>query len=108
MRVKCLSVRLESLIRISDKAFKAIAFDGSEDIIPGSQVYGQDYDVIKSDAFWISEWMLEKKSIQYSCKKVAWFDSETKKMLPTYIVEVHKPDVVEPKDTNEITELRSE
>lgn len=108
MKIRCLSVRLESLNRISDKAFKAISFDGSEDIIPASQVYGQDYDVIKSDAYWISAWILEKKSIQYSHKKEAWFDADTKQMLPTYIVEKHKPDIIKPKAGNEIAELKSE
>ena len=50
MRTLCYSVRLESLVRISDKAFKATAFDGSQDIIPASQVFGRDYEVMKSDA----------------------------------------------------------
>ena len=108
MRVKCISVRFESFIPISDKAFKAKSFNGSEDIIPASQVYMKDYDVVKSEAYWISEWILEKKTIQYGRRKIAWFDSETKKMLPTYIVEKHKPDVIQPKDKNEIAELKSE
>lgn len=75
MRTLCYSVRLESLVRISDKAFKATAFDGSSDIIPASQVFGRDYEVMKSDAWWISAWILGKKSIQYSGKKQAWFDA---------------------------------
>ena len=37
MKTLCYSVRLESLVRISDKAFRATAFDGSTDIIPDSQ-----------------------------------------------------------------------
>jgi len=70
---KCYSVRLESLISISDKAYLATGFDGSEDIIPKSQVYGQDWDITKSEAYWISAWILEKKSIQYSHKKWTMF-----------------------------------
>lgn len=70
---KYYSVRLESLIDISDKAYKAIAFDGSEAIIPKSQVYGPDLEVEKSEAFWISAWILEQKELQYSTKKVRWF-----------------------------------
>lgn len=73
MKTKCYSVRLESLVSISDRAYKATAFDGSEDIIPKSQVFGQDWEVTKSEAYWISAWILEKKSIQYSSKKVKWF-----------------------------------
>ena len=105
MRTLCYSVRLESLVRISDKAFKATAFDGSSDIIPASQVFGVDYEVQKSDAYWISAWILGKKSIQYSGKKQAWFD-ESGKMLPTYTIERHTPDKKEARKSNVINELK--
>ncbi len=95
MKTKCYSVRLESLVNISDKAFKACSFNGSEDIIPKSQVFGRDWDVIKSEAYWIAAWILEKKNIQYSTKKEAWFDSDTGKMLPTYTFVKHTPQKVE-------------
>ncbi len=67
---KCYSIRLDSLISISDKCYLATAFDGSEALIPKSQVYGQDYDVRKSEAYWISAWILDKKpELQASLKK---------------------------------------
>ncbi|MDR1883737.1 MAG: hypothetical protein LBR26_13275 [Prevotella sp.] len=72
-KTKCYSVRLESLFSISEKAYKATAFDGSTAVIPKSQVFGQDFDVQKSDAYWISAWILEQKELQYSNKKVRWF-----------------------------------
>jgi len=97
MKTKCYSVRLQSLSRISAKACKATSFDGSEDIIPASQVFGQDYDVTKSDAYWISAWILSKKNIQYSSKKEAWFD-EHGNMLPTYHIEKHVPKRIEPQN----------
>lgn len=106
MRTLCFSVRLESLVRISDKAFKATAFDGSSDIIPASQVFGRDYEVQKSDAYWISAWILEKKSLQYSPKKRAWFD-ENRHQLPTYTIEHHQPEKLEPKESNIIEELKA-
>lgn len=106
MRTLCFSVRLESLVRISDKAFKATAFDGSSDIIPASQVFGRDYEVQKSDAYWISAWILEKKSLQYSPKKRAWFD-ENRHQLPTYTIEQHQPEKLEPKESNIIEELKA-
>ena len=105
MRTLCYSVRLESLVRISDKAFKATAFDGSTDIIPASQVMGRDYDVQKSDAWWISAWILEKKNIQYSGKKQAWFD-ENGHQLPTYTIERHTPEKIAAKESNIISELQ--
>jgi len=91
MKTKCYSVRLESLVSISDKAFKAIAFDGSEEIIPKSQVFGRDYDVMKSDAWWISAWILEKKNLQFSTKKEAWFNKHGK-MLPKITITRHVPE----------------
>lgn len=105
MKTLCYSVRLESMVRISDKAYRATAFDGSSDIIPASQVFGQDWDVQKSDAYWISAWILSKKRIQYSQKKQAWFD-ESGKMLPTYTIERHTPEKVEAKQSNEIDDLK--
>lgn len=103
MKVKAFSVRLSSLIKISDKAYKATAFDGSTAIIPISQVFGEDYEVIKSEAYWISEWILSKKDLQYSDKKKAWFDTESGKKLPTYQITKHIPDAVAPvnKEVNE-------
>ena len=54
MRTECVSVRLDSLVSISEKAYKAIAFDGSEAIIPKSQVFGRDYDVINATSVALS------------------------------------------------------
>lgn len=102
----CYSVRLSSLTDISEKAMKATGFDGSEAILPKSQVFGQDYDVSKSEAYWISEWILKQKSLQYSAKKEAWFDSVTRKMLPTFKIEKHEPEKHEPKESNNIERLK--
>lgn len=99
-------MRLQSLTNISDKAVKALSFNGAEDIIPKSQLFGQDYDVMKSDAYWIAAWILEKKSIQYSTKKEAWFDSNTRKMLPTYEITHHVPEKIDPLDNNTIERLK--
>lgn len=73
---KAISVRLESLVSISDKCYKATAFDGSEALIPKSQVFGQDWDVTKSEAYWISEWILDRVSIQHSRKKWTIFSKD--------------------------------
>lgn len=90
-KTKCYSVRLESLIDISDKALKATAYDGSECILPKSQVFGRDWDVLKSEAYWIAAWILEKKNLQYSGKKEAWFYTDTRKMAPSYHIDRHVP-----------------
>jgi hypothetical protein len=99
-KTKVVSVRLQSLVDISAKAYKATAFDGSTAILPKSQVFGQDYDVVKSDAYWIAEWILAQKDIQYSDKKVAWFNTETNRLEPNIIVEHHKPERIEATETN--------
>jgi hypothetical protein len=106
MRIKCNSVRLQSLVSISDKAYKATGFDGSEAILPKSQVFGVDHEVHKSDAYWISAWILEQKDLQFSTKKEAWFDKDTGQMLPSIKVEHHKPAKKESLITNEIKELQ--
>jgi hypothetical protein len=101
MKTKCYSVRLESLVSISDKAYKATAFDGSTAILPKSQVFGVDYDVQKSNAYWISEWILDKKNgFQYSDKKIGWFNTDTNRIEPniTTTIEHHIPDRIDPKE----------
>lgn len=96
-KILCYSVRLQSLTSISEKAFLAKCFNGSEDIIPKSCVFGQDYDVLKSDSYWIASWLLEKKNIQYSQKKKGWFNPITNKIEPniTIIVEKNIPVKIE-------------
>lgn len=105
MRTLCYSVRVESMRKISDKAYRVRSFDGSEDIIPASQVFGPDYEVQKCEAYWIAAWILPKKSIQWSDKKEAWFD-ENGTRLPDYTIEKHKPEKVEAKEDNEINQLK--
>lgn len=104
MRTKCFSVRLESLYRISEKACKAISFDGSSDIIPSSCIFGQDNEVLKSNAYWIAAWILPKKKIQYSNKKEAWFDEKGKR-LPSIMVDKYTPKKITAVKDNKIKEL---
>jgi hypothetical protein len=73
-KIKCYSVRLESLTSISEKAYKATAFNGSTAIIPKSMVFDYDYEVQKSCAVWIAAFILEKSDLQHSNKKVRWFE----------------------------------
>lgn len=98
MKTKCYSVRLKSLESISDRAYKATAFDGSTSILPKSQVFGNDYEVHKSQAYWISAWILEKKNLQYSRRKCGWYNSNTMKVVPSVgvVVEKHVPKRIEP------------
>ncbi len=79
-KTKVYSVRLQSLTSISAKCYKATDFNGNEDLIPKSQVFGQDWDVQKSEAYWIAAWILEQKSITYSTKKEGWYNPETNKV----------------------------
>ena len=107
MKTKCYSVRLSSLVSISDKAYKATAFDGSTTIIPKSQVFGTNYDVQKSEAYWIAAWFLEKEDVKLQCsfKKEAWFDKKTGDMLPTYRIEHHSPEKKQSLENNHIKQL---
>lgn len=105
MKTKCYSVRLESMMRISAKCYSARSFDGSEALIPASQVYGQDYEVNKSEAWWITAWILEKKDLQYSTKKEAHFYTDTGKRAPDVEIVVHVPERIEAKATTPDHEL---
>lgn len=96
MRVKCYSVRLKSLTRISDKCNLAEDWQGNKDLIPESQIFGQDWEVLKSDAYWISCWILEKKKISFSIKKCAWIDNDNFKVYPNIEVAHHIPKEIEP------------
>ncbi|NCP52969.1 MAG: hypothetical protein GW817_12005 [Flavobacteriales bacterium] len=103
---KAISVRLESLVSISDKCYKAYAFDGSEALIPKSQVFGQDYSVQKSEAYWISEWILSKNTqLQYSSKKWTIFTKEGKNIGQIEISK-HEPEKLIPLENNTIQRLK--
>lgn len=101
MRTTCYSVKLQSMFSISDKCYKAVAFDGSEALIPASQVYGKDANNSSevAEAWWITKWILEQKTLQHSTKKHAFFDSVTRKRLadgPLVTYHVHVPAPIEP------------
>lgn len=102
--MKCYSVRLKSFDPISSKCYKAVAYDGSEALIPASQCMGIDYEVGKSLAVWISAWILERKSLQYSRKKSAEFTPDGRK-ISKWKVSHHTPDKVEEVESNEIEDL---
>lgn len=106
MKSLCVSVRVESFHKISDKAYLLRSFDGREAVIPASQYYGEDFDVSKSRAVWISEWILQKKDIQWSSKKTAYFDSETRKQLPSFEIKKHVAVDMAPVENNKINDLR--
>lgn len=73
----CLSVRLESIVSISEKAYKARSFDGSEDILPKSCVFGQDYEIAKNLGMEAEEIIRLKQQlgIAHAFKNVEYSDS---------------------------------
>lgn len=93
---KCFSVRLESFTSISPICYKAVAFDGSEALIPASQYYGRDYDVQKSEAHWISAWVLKKEKLHYSKKKWTNFSKDGRNIGQIEFTH-HKPRKLDPK-----------
>lgn len=90
-KIKAYSVRVKSIKDVSDKAVLIESFDGRKDIFPNSQIFANDYDVEKSIAIWVAAWILEKKDIQFSRKKIAWFN-ELGEMLPRYQIKKHVPE----------------
>lgn len=99
------SVRLASLTAVSMKAYCAVCFDGSKDIIPKSCVLGRDNEVVKANAYWIAAWILSKKKLQYSDKKKVWAD-EKGRMLPNIKVERYVPEHIDAVESNELKELK--
>jgi hypothetical protein len=87
----CTSIKLQALIRITDKCYKAIAFDGSEALFPVSQVVCEDLE--NENAWWVTDWILQQKTIQHSKKRQAWIDTDTLDIRVYYptIVEHHVP-----------------
>ena len=80
--MKYYSVKLESLIGISDRALKIKTYDGREHIIPKSQILGYDYE---RGAYWISAWIVESKGIQHSPKHWSEFSKNGRKIPQTEI-----------------------
>lgn len=107
MEVKCYSVRLKSLESISEKMYKAKDFNGNVAFIPKSFVYGEDNEVFRSEAYWISAWILERRNLSFSGKKRALFDLDSRKMLPSQVIERYRPERKEPVENNDIESLRA-
>ena len=63
-------VKYARLVEISPKAVKVECYDGSEDILPISQIREDGYH----DAILVPTWLAEKKNIQYATKKI-WLDA---------------------------------
>lgn len=108
MKTKVYSVRISEMREISPKAVKITAFDGSSDIFPKSAVLGWDDEVGKCEAVWIAAWILPKKGLQYSDKKVRFMDDCGRlwRERPVLEKEYHAAPAVNPVDNNEIDELR--
>lgn len=90
---------------ISDKAYLATSFDGRDCVLPKRMVFGRDYEVQKSEAYWIAAWILEKKDIQYTTKKKAWFDDKTGNVCPYIEIKKHVPKKIEATETKPDADL---
>lgn len=93
MKIKCHLVKPECVVSISNKAYKFCCYNGSEDIIPKSQVFGINY-FGKTPGYWVAAWLLEKKNLQYSVKKARWYNQDTGKLMPCFEITKHVPDKV--------------
>ncbi len=96
-----ISVKVKDARHITERAWLLQTWDGKEDIFPASQIAGWDGD----DALWISEWILERKDIQWSPKRKAILASDGR-MLPADFIRKHTPVKVTKFGGNEIDELK--
>ena len=62
-------VKYQELKDISEKAVVVKCFDGSEDVLPKSQII-DEFSLGKTESVLVPCWLAEKKNIQYSEKKV--------------------------------------
>lgn len=95
-RIKCYSVKVSELRPISPKAYLAVCFDGREIVIPRSQVFGLGGLSDRSESYWIAAWLVEKHRIQYSPKRVGWFNGVTVRKAAFRKVERIVPPRIEP------------
>lgn len=88
-KTRAISIRLKSLIEISPKCYKAEDWQNNSALIPKSQVFCQDYEVQKSDAWWVAEWFVLKEEfkLMVSIDKRAWYNPATGKIEPNYDTE---------------------
>ena len=83
MKTKCYPVKIKS-IAAGGGAYLIEDYNGNKDFFPKSTVFENGYETF------IAVWILEKKSINYSCKNPHWYNSETRKIKPEIIIEVEK------------------
>ena len=83
MKTRCYPVKIKSISSCGG-AYLIEDYNGNSDYFPKSTVFDYGYGTF------IAEWILEKKSITYSCKQPHWYNSETRKIKPEVIIEVIK------------------
>jgi len=109
-KIKVISVRLKSLVEITEKCYKAEDWEGNFALIPKSQVFARDYDVQKSEAWWISEWFAKKEDFKLviSFKKKGWYNINKKIIEPNYTIEIKHniPEKINPVANNTIKRLK--
>ena len=99
---KCFCIKAKSIVDISAKCLKVSDYNGNEELIPKSQVYGFS-DGGNTQSIWIAAWLVEKRSLNYSTKKEGWFDASGNNYCS--VTEKIIPEEVMPSEVEEITEL---
>ena len=96
-----ISVKVKEAKKVTEKAWLLRMWDGREDIVPASQIEGWDGE----NSLWVSEWILEKKNLQWSSKRKA-FKSKDGRMVLADSIRKHTPERVTNFGSNEINELK--
>lgn len=94
---KCFSVAVKDCQRISANCFRVVTYDGSEALVPVSQVYGTD--PLKPGNMLLTSWILERKNLQYSSKTPIWVDEHSGNVVKRgqlHSTVHHKPPVLQP------------
>lgn len=99
-----LSVKLNSVRSISEKAVIIETIEGDTAVIPKSQIMGFAKHPKGCECLWITEWILKKKNIRYSYNDKGYFLGKEKIIFEEK--EIHFPRMMVPVEDNIINELQ--
>jgi hypothetical protein len=92
-KTKCFSIKLKSIKEYSNQSFLITLWSGQQVFIPKSHVFGNDHEENKSEAHWISEWILNKKQVPIPDRRAGWYNHAIGRIEPCFstTIEHHTP-----------------
>lgn len=92
-KTKCFLVRTAEFRPISDKAAVVRTFDGATCTVPLSQYC---IEPTEENGVWIAAWLLERSPLQYSTKRIGWYNEATGRVQEQRGAIRHVPGHIDP------------